>query len=187
MVVSSALDNLTTFSLDLLVKPENWSTEAGKCYHTFRGHRAAIVCVSFNLQSTLVETSMDITTKLWHIEKEEIVTLSVFAMLHTLKGCQGEIDSEQFTWDCSLLVTGSMDKMFMVRKLSRDHNEEILDVCFDYMGQCIATAYSDGTGSCSKDQQVYNAETKKCITKLEGHRGENSKGAKIAPSEYDPD
>ncbi|KAM9542398.1 LOW QUALITY PROTEIN: dynein assembly factor with WD repeat domains 1 [Guaruba guarouba] len=209
-------DNVFTGSFD---RTKNWSTETGKCYRTFRGHRAAIVCVSFNLQSTLVETgSMDTTAKLQHIEKgEERVTLSlpyVFKgvpsflsflteinnsiilttiselpeMLHTLKGCQGEISSEQFTWDCSLIVTGSMDKTFMMWNSMigthiatlRDHNEEILDV-FDYMGQCIATASTDG------DQQVYNAETKKCIAKLEGHRGEISKGAKITPAECDPD
>lgn len=38
-------------------------------------------------------------------------------MLHILIGHRGEISSAQFNWDCSLIVTGSMDKTCMVRKL----------------------------------------------------------------------
>lgn len=56
-----------------------WSSETGKCYHTFRGHTAEIVCVSFNPQSTLVATgSMDTTAKLWSVQTgTEVCTLAV--------------------------------------------------------------------------------------------------------------
>ena len=46
-----------------------WSTETGKCYHTFKGHTAEIVCVTFNSSSTLVATgSMDTMGKIWDVE-----------------------------------------------------------------------------------------------------------------------
>ena len=56
-----------------------WSSENGKCYYTFRGHTAEIVCVGFNPQSTLVATgSMDTTAKLWSVQTgAEVSTLAV--------------------------------------------------------------------------------------------------------------
>ena len=46
-----------------------WSTDTGKCYHTFKGHTAEIVCVTFNSSSTLVATgSMDTMGKIWDVE-----------------------------------------------------------------------------------------------------------------------
>ena len=56
-----------------------WSSDTGKCFHTFRGHTAEIVCLSFNPQSTLVATgSMDTTAKLWDVHSgHEVATLAV--------------------------------------------------------------------------------------------------------------
>ena len=56
-----------------------WDSESGKCYQTFRGHTAEIVCLSFNPQSTLIATgSMDTTAKLWNIaDGKELHTLAV--------------------------------------------------------------------------------------------------------------
>ncbi|NXM11739.1 DAW1 factor, partial [Ploceus nigricollis] len=193
----------------------------GKCYHTFRGHSAEIVCLSFNPQSTLLATgSMDTTAKLWDLEKgEEVATLNghsaeIIALSfnttgdriitgsfdHTVAvwdvgtgreqnffirmltnnnatGHRGEISSAQFNWDCSLIVTGSMDKTCMLWNAVTGthiatlagHSKEVLDVCFDYAGQRIATASADGSA------RVYNAGTKQCIAKLEGHEDEISK------------
>ena len=53
--------------------------------------------------------------------------------------------------------------------LSSGHDDEILDVSFDYTGQCIVTGSADGSG------RVYNAVTHQCVCKLEGHDGEISK------------
>ena len=53
----------------LLRTAKLWSTETGKCYHTFKGHTAEIVCVTFNSSSTLVATgSMDTMGKIWDVE-----------------------------------------------------------------------------------------------------------------------
>ena len=49
------------------------------------------------------------------------------------------------------------------------HDDEILDVSFDYTGQYIVTGSADGSG------RVYNATTHQCVCKLEGHDGEISK------------
>ncbi|NXK60051.1 DAW1 factor, partial [Sylvietta virens] len=182
----------------------------GKCYHTFRGHRAEIVCLSFNPQSTLLATgSMDTTAKLWDLEKGEEVA--------TLNGHSAEIIALSFNTTGDRIITGSFDHTVAVwdvgtgRKqnllikmptnnnatgkyeLSRGaisarlcvqlwdavtgthiatlagHSKEVLDVCFDYAGQRFATASADGSA------RVYNAGTKQCIAKLEGHEDEISK------------
>jgi len=36
--------------------------------------------------------------------------VNVDSKMHTLIGHRAEISSAQFNWDCSLIVTGSMDK-----------------------------------------------------------------------------
>ncbi|NXX09078.1 DAW1 factor, partial [Larus smithsonianus] len=167
------------------------------------------VCLSFNLQSTLVATgSMDTTAKLWDIEKgEEVVTLSghsaeIIALSFNTTGDRiitGSFDHTVAVWDVGtgreqnvliMMPTNNnlVAKYELVQKyhpyLSMQlwnamtgthiatltgHSDEILDVCFDYAGQRIATASADGSA------RVYNAETKECIAKLEGHGGEISK------------
>ncbi|NWZ99935.1 DAW1 factor, partial [Nesospiza acunhae] len=167
----------------------------GKCYHTFRGHSAEIVCLSFNPQSTLLATgSMDTTAKLWDLEKGEEVA--------TLNGHSAEIIALSFNTTGDRIITGSFDHTVAVwdvgtgSKLENSkaamqcpclcvqlwdavtgahiatlagHSKEVLDVCFDYAGQRIATASADGSA------RVYNAGTKQCIAKLEGHEDEISK------------
>ncbi len=71
--------------------------------------------------------------------------------IHTLIGHRGEISSAQFNYDCSLIVTGSMDKTCKIWDTGsgkcigtlRGHDDEILDVVFDYTGQYIASASAD--------------------------------------------
>ncbi|NXX31097.1 DAW1 factor, partial [Nicator chloris] len=184
----------------------------GKCYHTFRGHSAEIVCLSFNPQSTLLATgSMDTTAKLWDLEKGEEVA--------TLNGHSAEIITLSFNTTGDRIITGSFDHTVAVwdvgtgreqnllikmptnnNATGKDelsvqrsspcpclcvqlwnavtgthiatlagHGKEVLDVCFDYAGQRIATASADGSA------RVYNARTKQCIAKLEGHEDEISK------------
>lgn len=57
----------------------------------------------------------------------------------------------------------------LLRHVFRGHDDEVLDVTFDYTGQYIATCSADGTG------RVYNSTSHQCICKLEGHEGEISK------------
>ncbi|NXQ46651.1 DAW1 factor, partial [Catharus fuscescens] len=184
----------------------------GQCYHTFRGHSAEIVCLSFNPQSTLLATgSMDTTAKLWDLEKGEEVA--------TLNGHSAEIIALSFNTTGDRIITGSFDhtvavwdvgtgreQNLLIKKPTNNnatdvykvnqckaavqcclcvqlwnavtgthiatlagHSKEVLDVCFDYAGQRIATASADGSA------RVYNAGTKQCIAKLEGHEDEISK------------
>ena len=51
----------------------------------------------------------------------------------------------------------------------RGHDDEVLDVAFDYTGQYLLTASADSTA------QVFNASTHQLLSKLEGHEGEISK------------
>ncbi|NXA68971.1 DAW1 factor, partial [Mohoua ochrocephala] len=180
----------------------------GKCYHTFRGHSAEIVCLSFNPQSTLLATgSMDTTAKLWDLEKgEEVATLSghsaeIIALSFNTTGDRiitGSFDHTVAVWDVG---TGRASTSCFISQLDlyevnqskaatqcpcwsvqlwnavtgthiatlAGHRKEVLDVCFDYAGQRIATASADGSA------RVYSAETKQCIAKLEGHEDEISK------------
>ncbi|NXY28280.1 DAW1 factor, partial [Pomatorhinus ruficollis] len=162
----------------------------GKCFYTFRGHSAEIVCLSFNPQSTLLATgSMDTTAKLWDVEKGEEVA--------TLNGHSAEIIALSFNTTGDKIITGSFDHTVAVWDVGTGspkkqsvpclcvqlwdaatgthiatlaaHSREVLDVCFDYAGQRIATASADGSA------RVYNAGTKQCIAKLEGHEDEISK------------
>ena len=97
--------------------------------------------------------------------------------IHSLIGHRAEISSAQFNWDCSTIVTGSMDKTCKLWDASsgqcigvlNGHEDEVLDVVFDYTGQYVATASADCTA------RIYNALTHECISKLEGHQGEISK------------
>ena len=49
------------------------------------------------------------------------------------------------------------------------HDDEVLDVGFDFTGQYLLSASADGTG------RIYNATTHQLISKLQGHEGEISK------------
>ncbi len=97
--------------------------------------------------------------------------------IHSLIGHKAEISSAQFNWDCSLIITGSMDRSCKIWDAGSGqcvgvlvgHEDEVLDVVFDYTGQYIATASADCTA------RVYNAFTHEFISKLEGHQGEISK------------
>jgi dynein assembly factor with WDR repeat domains 1 len=76
-----------------------------------------------------------------------------------------------------MIITGSMDKTCKIWDSGSGqcigcligHEDEVLDVVFDYTGQYIATASADCTA------RIYNALTHELISKLEGHQGEISK------------
>jgi dynein assembly factor with WDR repeat domains 1 len=51
----------------------------------------------------------------------------------------------------------------------KGHEDEVLDVAFDYTGQYLLTASADGTARC------YNAITHHQECKMQGHEGEISK------------
>ncbi|KAF3848039.1 hypothetical protein F7725_021067 [Dissostichus mawsoni] len=154
-------DKIATGSFDKTAKL--WCAETGKCFHTFRGHTAEILWD--------VETGDEVATLPGHTA--EVLSLRV----HTLIGHSGEISNVHFNWDCSLIVTGSMDKTCKLwEAVSGEcvatltgHKEEVLDVCFDLSGQLVATASADGTA------RVFSVNTHQCLATLEGHDGEISK------------
>uniref|UniRef100_A0A672R9L4 Uncharacterized protein n=1 Tax=Sinocyclocheilus grahami TaxID=75366 RepID=A0A672R9L4_SINGR len=141
-----------------------WSAETGKLflYSTLsQGHFAEIISLSFNTMGDhLVTGSFDHTAILWDVSSGRLVKV------HILTGHRGEISCVQFNWDCSLIVTASLDKTCKVSVSLHSpqsdvwdadsgqclatllgHNDEVLDVCFNYTGQLIATASADGETS----------------------------------------
>ena len=82
-------DKIATGSFDKTCKL--WSTDTGKCFHTYRGHNAEIVCLAFNPQSTYLATgSMDNTAKLWDVATgNEICTfvVALFCFLNEMNVC----------------------------------------------------------------------------------------------------
>ena len=60
-------DKIVTGSFDK--KAKIWDANTGQCYHTLKGHKMEIVCLSFDPHGMLVATgSMDNTAKLWDVE-----------------------------------------------------------------------------------------------------------------------
>jgi dynein assembly factor with WDR repeat domains 1 len=69
-ILSSLLsfrDKIVTGSFDRTAKI--WDATTGQRYHTLKGHKMEIVCLSFDPHGLLVATgSMDHTAKLWDVE-----------------------------------------------------------------------------------------------------------------------
>ena len=60
-------DKIVTGSFDRTAKI--WDANTGQRYHTLKGHKMEIVCLSFDPHGMLVATgSMDNTAKLWDVE-----------------------------------------------------------------------------------------------------------------------
>jgi WD40 repeat protein len=60
-------DKIVTGSFDRTAKI--WDANTGQRYHTLKGHKMEIVCLSFDPHGLLVATgSMDHTAKLWDVE-----------------------------------------------------------------------------------------------------------------------
>ena len=83
-----------------------------------------------------------------------------------------EINIELWTWILALSIC-NMTWYFLYSGTCvgtlRGHEDEVLDVGFDFTGQWLLTASADGTGCC------YNAITHNLVSKFIGHEGEISK------------
>jgi dynein assembly factor with WDR repeat domains 1 len=102
--INSALtiysDKIVTGSFDK--KAKIWDANTGQCYHTLKGHKMEIVCLSFDPHGMLVATgSMDNTAKLWDVETGQEI--------FTLQGHKAEIVSLHFNTDGDKLLTSSFD------------------------------------------------------------------------------
>lgn len=93
-------DKIVTGSFDRTAKI--WDANTGQRYHTLKGHKMEIVCLSFDPHGMLVATgSMDHTAKLWDVETgQEIFNLA---------GHKAEIVSLHFNTDGDKLLTASFD------------------------------------------------------------------------------
>ncbi|KAG8135982.1 hypothetical protein E2320_008957, partial [Naja naja] len=162
---ATEIDKIATGSFDKTCKL--WSVDTGKCYYTFRGHTAEIVCLSFNLQSTLVATgSMDTTARLWDIQNgEEVVRLT---------GHSAEIIALSFNTTGDKIITGSFDHTVAVWDVSTGrrmhtligHRAEISSAQFNWDCTLIIT------GSMDKTCMLWNALTGKRVATLTGHDDE---------------
>eukprot|EP00795_Rhopilema_esculentum_P016681 gene16681-8123_t len=158
-------DKIATGSFDKTAKL--WNSETGKCYHTFRGHTSEIVCLSFNLQSTVIATgSMDHTAKLWDLQKG--------VELCTLSGHSAEIICASFNTVGDQLLTGSFDhtvSIWDVRSGRRihtliGHRGEISNAQFNFDCSLIVS------GSMDKTCKIWDTSSGKCIGTLRGHDDE---------------
>lgn len=107
--------------------------------YSIQGHTAEVLSLCFNtVGNQLVTGSFDHTVVIWDVASgrsaiepflstcttrfspqrcltESLPFSVVRRRVHTLIGHRGEISNVQFNWDCSLIVTGSMDKTCKVR------------------------------------------------------------------------
>ncbi|NXW70565.1 DAW1 factor, partial [Hirundo rustica] len=153
---------LATGSMDTTAKL--WDIEKGEEVATLNGHSAEIIALSFNTTGDRIITgSFDHTVAVWDVGTGREQNLLIMMPTNNATGKYELTRSMPLfvqLWDA---VTGTH-----IATLA-GHSKEVLDVCFDYAGQRIATASADGSA------RVYNAGTKQCIAKLEGHEDEISK------------
>lgn len=138
-----------------------WDSETGKCFHTFRGHTAEIVCLAFNSQSTMLASgSMDKTARLWDIASgEEIFTLA---------GHTAEIIAISFSRDGQLLLTASFDNTAILWDARTGHkvhslighHSEISSACISF-DSCFVL-----TGSIDKTARLWEVRSGKCVATL---------------------
>ncbi|NXR18629.1 DAW1 factor, partial [Cinclus mexicanus] len=132
------------------------------------GHSAEIIALSFNTSGDRIITgSFDHTVAVWDVGTGREQNLLIKKPANNSATAKYVLCKAAM--QCCLCVqlwnavTGTH-----IATLA-GHSKEVLDVCFDYAGQRIATASADGSA------RVYNAGTKQCIAKLEGHEDEIAK------------
>lgn len=95
-----------------------------------------------------------------------------------LKGHTAELSNCNWNFDCSMIATSSLDKtvrLWDFRHLNsmhviEAHDDEVLDVCFDYPGKRIATASNDCTA------KIWDLTTDfSMVSEMIGHSEEVSK------------
>ncbi|XP_040838728.1 dynein assembly factor with WDR repeat domains 1 isoform X2 [Ochotona curzoniae] len=192
LVTASKVEQVTLLIRRLQEKLGQHSNHSFQLFKVLRAHILPLTNVALNKSgSCFITGSYDRTCKLWDtasgvelhtMEGHKNVVYAIafnnpYGKVYTLIGHCAEISSALFNWDCSLILTGSMDKTCMLWDATNGkcvatitgHDDEILDSCFDYTGKFFATSSADGTA------RVYNTATRKFIAKLEGHEGEISK------------
>lgn len=147
-----------------------WSTETAQEINNFRDHEAEVISGHFNSEGTLVITgSFDETAIVWDLRTK--------GATHVLRGHEAELSNCIWNFPCDKIATSSLDNSVRVWDLRNvkkpqfqlKHENEVLDVCFDYTGR-IASCSSDCTA------KVWSIEGGlKLISTMEGHTDEVSK------------
>ena len=133
---------LATASFDGTVKL--WIL-TGKELQTLKGHRGAVISLSFSRDGqTLATASLDKTIKLWNLQGQALATI---------KGHSGEVNSLSFSPDGTILASGSsygtlklwsLPEGKLLQTLQRS-GAGINSVSFSPDGKTIATASEDKT------------------------------------------
>ncbi|CAO1438001.1 unnamed protein product [Diamesa serratosioi] len=147
-----------------------WSTETAQEINNFRDHEAEVISGHFNNEGTLVITgSFDETAIVWDLRSK--------GATHVLRGHEAELSNCIWNFSCDKIATSSLDssvRVWDLRNVKRPqfqmkHDNEVLDVCFDYTGR-IASCSSDCTA------KVWSLEGGlKLVSTMEGHTDEVSK------------
>ncbi|NXY44694.1 DAW1 factor, partial [Ceuthmochares aereus] len=157
---------VATGSMDSTAKL--WDIEKGEEIVTLSGHSAEIIALSFNTTGDRIITgSFDHTVVVWDVGTGREQNVSIMMPTNNDVVAKYNQNKQKISPCLSMQLWNAMTGTHIATLAGS--SDEILDVCFDYVGQRIATASADGS------VRVYNAETKKCIAKLEGHEGEVSK------------
>ncbi len=86
---------------------------------------------------TAMHTSICVSSFILYSTQEcatdSLLLFTVLRCVHTLAGHSGEISNVQFNWDCSLIITASMDKTCKVN--CHQPKDLQLCVCFFYLTQ----------------------------------------------------
>lgn len=101
-----------------------------------------------------------------------------------LRGHEAELSNCQWNFDCSAIATGSLDstaRLWDFRSsrsvhVFRDHQDEVLDVCFDYPGKHLATASSDCT------TRVYSVDKDFAVVSVMGGHCDEVSRVRFSPA-----
>ncbi|NXT27053.1 DAW1 factor, partial [Syrrhaptes paradoxus] len=146
-----------------------WDIEKGDEIVTLSGHSAEIIALSFNTTGDrIITASFDHTVGVWDVGTGREQNGLIIRPTNNNVTAKYDYQNKEKNYPyLSMQLWNAMTGLHIATL--KGHSDEILDVCFDYTGQRIAAASSDGSA------RVYNAETKECIAELEGHGGEISK------------
>uniref|UniRef100_A0A674C5E8 Uncharacterized protein n=1 Tax=Salmo trutta TaxID=8032 RepID=A0A674C5E8_SALTR len=147
-----------------------WDTASGEELHTLEGRRYVVYGIiatgSFDKTCRIFRCRpciMDTTAKRWDVQTGEEVghSAEIISLSFNTVGDQlvtGSFDHTVSLWDvpsgsmclctemcmCVSAIPGVGGSEWEVNGHTSSHEDEVLDVCFDYTGQLIATASADG-------------------------------------------
>jgi WD40 repeat protein/DNA-binding CsgD family transcriptional regulator len=169
---------LASGSDDMSVKI--WSVRTGECLKTFTGHSDWIWSVAFSPDGQkLASGSDDMSVKIWSVRTGEC--------LLTLTGHTGWVWSVSFSSNNKILASGSEDKAIKIwdietgeciKTIEEAHTQRVRSVAFpstlDKSHISSVDPFDEkpvllASSSDDKTVKIWDIETGKCLTTLEGH------------------